>query len=92
MGPESCVQSTFGIVENLHRCVDILSENLEIKDCPSEAKEDGIRGNVRLVGCSAGLDPGMQGEQGSELAGWFDAGLEDTPSQTFRNSPVGLHL
>lgn len=43
MGPESCVHSTFGILKNLHGCVDILSENLKMKDCPSEDKEDGIQ-------------------------------------------------
>ena len=47
------MQSTFGIVKNLHTYVP--SENLKVNDCPSEDKEDGIRGNVRMVGCSAGL-------------------------------------
>lgn len=34
----------------------------------------------------------MQGEQGSEFVGWFDSDMEETPSQAFRDSPVGLHL
>lgn len=42
--PESCVQSTFGIVKNLHTYVDIPSENLKVKTVSVKAKRMAFEG------------------------------------------------
>lgn len=85
--PESCVQSASWKMKTLHRHMDILRENFKtsrgIRHSTQEKMSQWQQRGWDSWECEDGRlfsksNRIIQGEQGCELAGWFDSGIKET--------------